>query len=198
MIQDILKASFGATTDNDTIFRIASYLVPAILSLIELILIFVFFRFDTPLQLMEDELEPEAVTELQKIYVDSERRNYEYDCLKILIRKIKLQYPTYRELFSRNYIPLLLNGILIILARNCCGFFIYRQDIEKRDIENIFAFYGTAAMLAVIASFFIINCICFIKNSSWDTKIIICRKYYDDYWLYCAIDSKNNKQFCSL
>jgi uncharacterized membrane protein YbaN (DUF454 family) len=158
MLQDILKTVCDYRPDNETLFKKASFALPVFLSTLQLLLFFFCFKRDTPRQLCEENMDEECIKELVYTYKDTERRLKEYAIVQETIVSVRKEYPTYGKIFTTKLFNRLLKGILIITARNCCGFYIFRATLEDTEsINTRFAIYAISIITAIFISFFTIN-----------------------------------------
>jgi len=159
VLNDILKTVCNYESeneDNKILFKRISFAIPIILSLVQLLLFFLCFKNDTPRQLCEENMNSECVEELRYIYKDRERSLQEYSLTQEIIASIRMEYPTYREIFTTKLCGRLLKGILIIVARNCCSFYIFSEE-DKALVNELYPIYAISTIIVIIISFFTID-----------------------------------------
>ena len=126
--------------DHDKIVSITGllYIIPALLSIVQLILCFIKFKKDTPRTILEKELEENALMELTNIYPGANRRMKEYEKLQNVVRELEYQYPTYKEIFSFPYLGLLAKGAFLSLARACGENIIFAEIGRASCRERVY------------------------------------------------------------
>eukprot|EP00826_Nyctotherus_ovalis_P028193 TRINITY_DN2224_c0_g1_i17.p1 TRINITY_DN2224_c0_g1~~TRINITY_DN2224_c0_g1_i17.p1 ORF type:complete len:347 (+),score=33.82 TRINITY_DN2224_c0_g1_i17:149-1042(+) len=108
-----VSKNVGSAEDAILVHRIIS----TSLALIQLVLLFFVFKRDTPRHLYQANLQDKAMEELVRIYPSTSRRVSVFFMIEATATEYKLEYPTYRKLFSKEYFGLLLKASLILLLR---------------------------------------------------------------------------------
>lgn len=103
----------GSAADAILVHRIIS----TSLAFIQLVLLLAIFRRDTPRHLYQANLQDKAMEELVKIYPSTSRRISVFFKIESTAAEYKLEYPTYRKLFSKEYFGLLVKASLVLLLR---------------------------------------------------------------------------------
>lgn len=103
---------------------ILTFFIPIIVSLIQMSLMLTLFKHRSPKELHEALNVSECLDELAKIYTSNERKMKEYTLIQTIVDQSKYVFPSYSELFTRQYFVVVLKGIAIISLRNCTGAFL--------------------------------------------------------------------------
>ena len=148
------------------------FFVPAFIAGIQLSLSFLYFKLEPPQYLYENQDEENCMIALLRIYPDPDRRMMEYNRLVRNLEETRYKYPSYTELFTKEYLPTTLKGILIIILRNFTGGFyvamfsglLYENNSFQMKINII---TDTLNTIMSIAPFFYINSIFIIYNRNW-------------------------------
>jgi len=148
-------------TEEDKVQIITFFLMPSILSILQLILCFTIFKHDTPRQLYEEKMEEDGSGELKKIYSCAKTRAIVQDEIKALVDDTKREYPRYSYLCKGNNLKQLLKGMAMMVIRNFNGLFMaitFGSIIFERDLKE----YATIILfipniISTIVPFFLVD-----------------------------------------
>jgi len=134
------------------------FIIPLLLALLQILLLHIVFKSDTPKQLFLNSMEDCAMYELKRIYSSDSKRMEEYNKLQETSNQLKLQYPTYLELFSKKYLLSMLKVGALLLLRvpfelfDCS--FVFVQELNSDFIFYILYYSFIAIILGGFILFF--------------------------------------------
>ena len=157
---------------NSSVPLIIIFFIPAFIVVIQLSLSFFYFKLEPPQYLYENQDEENCMIALLQIYPESEKRMLEYNRLVRNLEETRYKYPSYTELFTKEYLSTTLKGILIIVLRNFTGGFyvvmfsglLYENNSYQTNINII---SDTLNTIMSIAPFFYINSIFNLDHRNW-------------------------------
>jgi hypothetical protein len=127
----------------------------------QLILCLIAFRSDTPRECLEENDNEDCANELQKIYSSVSRRIEENELLRSIIYAKRTQYPSYKDLLTKQYRAAFLRGLILISLRNCSGYASMIPIIDhvyasvSEYLNNIF---GLIIILAIFIPLLVVSC----------------------------------------
>ena len=159
-----------------------TFVIPGILAFTQLMLGLFVFKKDSPKFLAENFMAEDALCEMAKIYPSERSRHSQFRKLQDVQMETKHSYPTYGELFTSNYIRLILKGILVIVLRNFTESTVSVSTLKRNPYPLMFTFvYMNALTLSIIGhilALFLVYSIYLFHNRNWEKKTINC-------WNYC-------------
>lgn len=163
---------------------IIAFLMPAILALLQIVLLIFIFRQETPVQLYRTGKKNLCKDELKKIYKIPESCSIAYGDIESYWKLDTIKYPTYTELSSPELIKNTLKGISVTMIREISGAFlatilislVFTDEEDLIDhLDNIVTFVG---LIGSFIPFFLLNSILSSYLSFWDKKVISCWCYW--------------------
>ena len=130
---------FARSLNEDNIkevLNIIIYFMPTVISLIQLALCFTVFKYNTPMELLEDTVCDDAISELKRMYYKRAIYEKEYNRIEILLINFNYQYPSYREIFSKKYFQSFIEGGLMVCLQACTESFINFTFYESETYET--------------------------------------------------------------
>jgi len=149
---------------RDSTLVLIAFLMPAILSFIQLMLLITFFHNESPVELYKDNKKGACKNELAKIYNTPEASNKAYKALESYWELPDVKYPSYAELLSPILIKRTLKGISVTVLRALSGVFVetVMSSLVSENKDSLLDYLDNVLILiSLIGSFipfFLLNC----------------------------------------
>ena len=153
---------------KDSKLVVIPFLIPAILSFIQLMLLIIFFRNETPVRLYKDNKKNACRNELAKIYNTPEASNKAYKALESYWGLPDVEYPSYAELLSPILLKRTLKGISVTVLRALSGVFVQivmsslANENGNGNGDSLSPYFDNLliliALIGTFITFFLLNC----------------------------------------
>jgi len=155
-----LLAYYASLSESFSLVSLVFFITSPLLALLQILLLHIVFKSDTPKQLFLNSLEDHAMYELKRIYSSDNKRIEEYNRLQEASNQLRLQYPTYLKLFSKKYLLSMLRVGALLLLRVPFELFdiyagiAYAPEWNSDLILNIVYYNFIAVILGGLIPFF--------------------------------------------